>query len=493
MNDVGPGWTERIAAAKILGMDYIGSGGLASPGIGTYAEHAGAPPQTLNRLGKESVEAGVGPVYIHNHTGEFDHPVRRQRRAEDRVADHHGAHRPALRAAEIDVFWASDAYHDITGTQSRGLINQFPTRVKLLHIKDGINVDEPPPAAAAARLRHRRDRLPPDLRGRQEPRPVLPPRAGRRHDHRRRHQLHEPQGHQAARPRRVTALLALPTSFPSVAAGTPAAANVVPVARREHRRRAADHHGRAIAADDLDVGAATAADFAVVSQNCSAPARRPAGRGQARRADDPATPANEAAPPSRAAPASSTSASSRRARTTRPSPACSSRSSPDGATEAASSLLAGKSTRRRSQARSAATSRDARASARARSAASARSSPAVARNYETALGRHRDGHRRQRDAVGLRRGHRVPGHLVNGTFALPRPLNVRALNARQPNPAYARSAETTGTPQALLTYAGPDTSDAVTLGFRQAIGATDVLRAGSYSKTLTFTLSTTTP
>ena len=33
----------------------------------------------------------------------------------------------------------------------------------------------------------------------------------------------------------------------------------------------------------------------------------------------------------------------------------------------------------------------------------------------------------------------------------------------------------------------------MTLGFRQAIGATDVLRAGSYAKTLTFTLSTTTP
>ena len=45
----------------------------------------------------------------------------------------------------------------------------------------------------------------------------------------------------------------------------------------------------------------------------------------------------------------------------------------------------------------------------------------------------------------------------------------------------------------LLTYTGPTTTDPVTLGFRQAIGATDVLRAGTYSKTLTFTLSTTTP
>ena len=36
-------------------------------------------------------------------------------------------------------------------------------------------------------------------------------------------------------------------------------------------------------------------------------------------------------------------------------------------------------------------------------------------------------------------------------------------------------------------------NDAVTMAFKQAIGANDALRTGSYSKTLTFTLSTTTP
>ena len=45
----------------------------------------------------------------------------------------------------------------------------------------------------------------------------------------------------------------------------------------------------------------------------------------------------------------------------------------------------------------------------------------------------------------------------------------------------------------LLTYTGPTAAQTVTIGFRQAIGATDVLRTGNYSKTLTFTLSTTTP
>ena len=33
----------------------------------------------------------------------------------------------------------------------------------------------------------------------------------------------------------------------------------------------------------------------------------------------------------------------------------------------------------------------------------------------------------------------------------------------------------------------------MTIGFKQSIGANDALRTGTYSKTLTFTLSTTEP
>jgi hypothetical protein len=36
-------------------------------------------------------------------------------------------------------------------------------------------------------------------------------------------------------------------------------------------------------------------------------------------------------------------------------------------------------------------------------------------------------------------------------------------------------------------------NDAVTLAFRQLIGANDALRTGTYAKTLTLTLSTTSP
>ena len=39
----------------------------------------------------------------------------------------------------------------------------------------------------------------------------------------------------------------------------------------------------------------------------------------------------------------------------------------------------------------------------------------------------------------------------------------------------------------------PVSNDAVAITFSQAVGANEALRTGSYSKTLTFTLSTTTP
>jgi hypothetical protein len=45
----------------------------------------------------------------------------------------------------------------------------------------------------------------------------------------------------------------------------------------------------------------------------------------------------------------------------------------------------------------------------------------------------------------------------------------------------------------LLTYDGPVANDQVTLQFSQLINAVDALRTGTYSKTLTFSLSTTTP
>jgi hypothetical protein len=79
----------------------------------------------------------------------------------------------------------------------------------------------------------------------------------------------------------------------------------------------------------------------------------------------------------------------------------------------------------------------------------------------------------------------APGHLVNGAFSLPSALLAKA---------NAGSFSTVGSaPASLLTYSGPVSNDNVTIGLRQHIDSGDALRSGTYSKTLTFTLSTTTP
>jgi DNA-binding beta-propeller fold protein YncE len=65
-----------------------------------------------------------------------------------------------------------------------------------------------------------------------------------------------------------------------------------------------------------------------------------------------------------------------------------------------------------------------------------------------------------------------PGRLMNGTFALTQPLQVTLSKAA---------------------WTGPTSNEAVTIDFKQSILANEPLRTGSYSKTLTFTLSTTNP
>ena len=70
-----------------------------------------------------------------------------------------------------------------------------------------------------------------------------------------------------------------------------------------------------------------------------------------------------------------------------------------------------------------------------------------------------------------------PGHLVNGTFFLPQPLKIAG----------------SALPATVKTWTQPVSNDAVTIPFTQSIAATDALRTGTYTKTLTFTLSTTTP
>ncbi|HEY6891802.1 MAG TPA: hypothetical protein VI300_28630 [Solirubrobacter sp.] len=84
------------------------------------------------------------------------------------------------------------------------------------------------------------------------------------------------------------------------------------------------------------------------------------------------------------------------------------------------------------------------------------------------------------------------GHLVNGTFVMPEALQARARNAANTGTAY-NNVGSSASPLNLLSYAGPISNDSVTLEFSQVVKATDALRTGTYSKTLTYTLSTTTP
>ncbi len=93
------------------------------------------------------------------------------------------------------------------------------------------------------------------------------------------------------------------------------------------------------------------------------------------------------------------------------------------------------------------------------------------------------------------------GRLVNGTFALAAPLTASAsstLNDPAANPPLtvpspAGPVGGSASPLQLLTYNTPVGLDVATLTFKQAIGQTEALRTGGYSKTLTFTLSTTKP
>jgi hypothetical protein len=84
------------------------------------------------------------------------------------------------------------------------------------------------------------------------------------------------------------------------------------------------------------------------------------------------------------------------------------------------------------------------------------------------------------------------GRMVNGTSALVNPLQARASNAATPAPAFAPITGSSN-PLTLLTYPTVVSADAVTITVRQSIGANEPLRSGAYTKTLTFTLSTTQP
>ncbi len=79
------------------------------------------------------------------------------------------------------------------------------------------------------------------------------------------------------------------------------------------------------------------------------------------------------------------------------------------------------------------------------------------------------------------------GRLINGTSIIPRDMDVL-------NNLGAYQALGSATAQRVIaTWAAPVAQAATTVTLRQVINGTDVLVAGEYAKTLTFSLSTTTP
>jgi sugar phosphate isomerase/epimerase len=471
-------WTERIAAAKILGADYIGSGGLASPGINSYADTL-ATAANLNALGKEAVEAGVGRVYIHNHVDEFDRQYVDNGVLKSAWQIIMERTDPRWVMAEIDVFWSSDAFNDVTGDKTAALINQFPTRVKMLHIKDGINV------AAGTPGNNRTGSPRPTGTGELSYGSIFTAAKDRvQYYH------HEHDGGTVTDANTsftnlkgintavVGTVMGSPTSFPAVPAGTAAANNVVPVKIENTGDAPLTITALAIQADALDVGAQN--DFAIVNHNCTA-APLVAGK-----LDDPATvDVNEAVARGTCTvnvgfkPTRSSYRSVARLQVT---------SNADNATEAI--LLTGTSTNAALSNVGGDVPSMLSLTLGTGGGSFGTFVPGVARNYDAAVASTVTSTAGDAALSVVDASTTAPGKLVNDTFSLPSALTVRAVNAAQTNPAYVA---VSGTPTTLLSYTGPTTADAVTLGFRQAIGATDVLRAGPYTKTLTFTLSTTTP
>jgi hypothetical protein len=79
------------------------------------------------------------------------------------------------------------------------------------------------------------------------------------------------------------------------------------------------------------------------------------------------------------------------------------------------------------------------------------------------------------------------GHLVNGPYVLSQALQARVGAAPYVNVGSAAA------PLNLRSWSGPTSNESVAVDFSQLVNSNDPLRTGTYSKTLTFTLSTTSP
>ena len=510
-------WDNEIIASRILGQTHLGESGLPgnTAGYNTWSALLNTV-QLMNRLGKRSVEAGFGPAYFHNHNDEFsrrytDAGVSCPTTSTDTACKSSWEiimerTDPRWVVAQIDIGWAvcGSAFGTPPNAAAgmayvTAMINKFTNRIISYHFKDvdaaGIRLTcgnaeqreigkggiDFAPMLAAAKNRSKyyfMERDPVAIGGPTNFNPFT----------------NTDNALKAMRADPAPTLYAYSPVIPSQPAGTIAsAANAVPVTVTNDGDAPLTITNLAIQADANDGGATTAADFAIVSQNCYGTGNvGPLAPRQLAVADDPATTTVDETKPAVPSGTCTVNLAFKPTRTNYTSVArLQFTSNSDDAVERV--LIAAKSTGDAIGTVGGDVPSMLALSLPTQPGSFGTFAPTVARSYETAVA----------STVTSTAGNAVlsvtdpsataTGHLVNGTFSLPSPLNVRAINATNPTQAYAPLSETSGTPTNLLTYAGPVNTDAVTLGFRQAIGATDVLRSGNYAKTLTFTLSTTAP
>ncbi|WP_053227236.1 OmpL47-type beta-barrel domain-containing protein [Solirubrobacter soli] len=279
-------WDGEIAAAKILGQEMVGEGGTGGAGsLGNLSQTLATAAQ-LNKLGKRSVEAGVGPAYFHNHNSEFSTRFNdsngQLKSAWEIVMDNTD---PRYVVGQIDIGWAvcgasghaTPSDPAVGATYVNQMIQKFGRRVISFHVKDmaagGIKPDcgdgdqrtigkgvinfAPLFTSAKGKTKYYfGERDPVGLGGATNFNPFT----------------NAAEGAAAMKADPAPSLKAFPQLFSSVPKGTPASANQQPVKITNDGDAPLVIAGGAnaiqIEADAADGGAATAADFAVVSENC---------------------------------------------------------------------------------------------------------------------------------------------------------------------------------------------------------------------------------
>jgi sugar phosphate isomerase/epimerase len=444
---VNTNWRNRVAAAKIFGMDSIGSGGYGSPGIGSYANTL-QTARNLNTIGKYSVEQGVGPVYVHNHTAEFDAKYMHNGELKTAVEIIAEETDPRYVFLEIDVFWSSDAFDDETGVPTANLINKYPSRIRMLHIKDGINT-----TARASETNSRAGQPRTAGTGVVDFRPILTAARNRVQYY---HQEHD-GGTITDADVSLTNLKGINSAVTSAVMAYPSGpAEAVPAGSTNSFTVKVENTGDLpLTITGASITGDDAGDFSIADNGCVG---TPVAPGWPRNTCE-------------------VTVNFKSQTTGKTSVAyLQFTSNADDATEKV--LLTGTTTNAYQTDGTVGGSVPATLSLTLGAAPSFGAFvPGLARTYEASTTANVVSTAGDATLTVSDSSTTAPGHLVNGEFSLAQPLKAAG----------------SVLPATVKTYDAPASNDSVTIPFTQEIGANEALRTGTYSKTLTFTLSTTTP